>query len=235
MSDLSPVTPFRDHRRSPSVLSWVLPARHPASTGWLWLPGDVFRCASLRLAGNQLRHPDQVVCCREEVGDHLVLLDALVSRLSEDPDRLHPSEDLLDLLPATLADRVALVSRGPAVDGRVLLLGHMGNDVEHPAVADEGLGVIVLVGCDSDLFVAGDVLVQHRYGCFHFGVAVGLGELDVGHQAVLVLHQQVLGERQLGLFALALLRGVYGPVTIQRGSQLGFKRINQFLRYLSKN
>jgi len=46
--------------------------------------------------------------------------------------------------------------------------------------------------------------VQHAQPGLAFGVAVGLGKIDIDHQAVAVLHHHVAGEAELGGRAAAL-------------------------------
>src|SRR5262249_58825328 len=90
-------TPPRRRRRSSSVRS----ARVPASSGG---------------RRHELRHPEQVVRRGDEVGPEAGAGEAAVATLAPAPDRLAPAEDLFDPLPRALAQRVARMPRGAAIE-----------------------------------------------------------------------------------------------------------------------
>src|SRR5688500_14138939 len=67
----------------------------------------------------------QVVRRRGEGDDPIDLSSTAMPKLPQQPDGLHPAEGLLDLLPTSLADRVARMAGGARIDrtatiGRVL-------------------------------------------------------------------------------------------------------------------
>ena len=64
----------------------------------------------------QCSQADQVVGRRGEGHDPIDELAAAVPQLAQPADGLHPAEDLLDQFPFPLADRIARVPGGAAVD-----------------------------------------------------------------------------------------------------------------------
>jgi len=97
----------------------------------------------------EISHPEEVVRRRPEEEDPVHQGRAAVAELPELPDGLQPPEDLLDALPAPLAEGVPRVAGGPAIDGAavvgMLVLRDVGCDLEIPAALDEVRGVIPIV------------------------------------------------------------------------------------------
>src|SRR5690606_23045256 len=99
-----------------------------------------------RRAPEQPREAQQVVSGASEVGAELRSFDASVARLSQPTDGLHPAEDLLDLLPASLAVPVPDLAREWRVDVRVLALpSDVRNDAFDVDIVHKVGGVVALV------------------------------------------------------------------------------------------
>src|SRR5262245_66005015 len=121
----------------------------------------MFDCPGLRrrLRPGELhpRHPEQVVGRPDHVGGKLRLGDADEATASQAADRLHPAEDLFNALALSLADEVAVVTRGPAIETRSAA-AFDGRDVRGDvAIRDprqEAFVVVALVGTDVDHRVA---------------------------------------------------------------------------------
>src|SRR6266704_6283624 len=103
-------------RRAPRRLK----GRYRHFLHWLMVDFHAIRSLRTRLsrAGLHSRHAQQVVRGPNHIGRKLGLHDSDEAALSQSADRLHPAEDLLDALALSLADRVALVPRGPAIEPR---------------------------------------------------------------------------------------------------------------------
>ena len=87
--------------------------------------------------------------------------------------RLHPAEDLFNPVPGPLADPVTIVAGGVPVDGRALLLGHMGRYLHPAARSHEAPGVTATIGAH--------VLMDNREGLVvdvRLIPAAGIGERD---------------------------------------------------------
>ena len=80
----------------------------------------------------------------------------------------------------------------------------MGRHSQRAKVPDKVARVVGPVGADRGW--PADAAFEHRHGRLAFGVAVGLGQLDVDYQTVPILAQYVaqLSEPRLLLFALAV-------------------------------
>src|SRR5262245_64858951 len=75
---------------------------------------------------------------------------AAMAQLAETADCLHPAKDLLDEVPAALADAIALVARRTAVDRAVLrLAGDVRRDAPRPYGGHEAGDIKELVRCDG--------------------------------------------------------------------------------------
>ncbi len=106
---------------------------------------------SSRGARSQRPPSYEVVRRRGEGHDPIHLATATMMELAQQADGLHPAEGLLDLLPASLPERIPWMSRGASVDraapiGRVL--GHMRRDAHLPDGRDPRRHVEVLVAAD---------------------------------------------------------------------------------------
>ena len=103
---------------------------------------------------------------------------APVAGLPETPDRLQPAEDLHDPFPGPLAQGIARLVGGAAIDGtRVLPLGHLRGDPEGPAGGDERLGIVRLVPAHGEALApaAARGQVEGRLPLGHPGGPRGLG------------------------------------------------------------
>src|SRR5215475_11857749 len=67
-------------------------------------------------------HPDQVVGRRCEQKLPVDAGAAAMTELAQPADRFHPTEDFFDAFSRHLADRVAGMARGPAIEGATLRL-----------------------------------------------------------------------------------------------------------------
>src|SRR5215469_2962670 len=90
--------------------------------GWPRWPkeGAAERVSLLASCGSrtQLGDSEQVVGSGNQLGMHLNSFPAAVAGFTQAPDGLHPAERFLHLLANALADRVAGMARGAAIDGR---------------------------------------------------------------------------------------------------------------------
>src|SRR5438477_12762225 len=76
-------------------------------------------------------HPDQVVGRRREQKLPVDAGTSAMTELAQPTDRFHPAEDFFDAFPRHLADRVAGMASGPAIEGTTLRLqGDMGRGLE---------------------------------------------------------------------------------------------------------
>src|SRR5689334_19462956 len=144
---------------------------------------------------------DQVVGGGHEVARQAGALDAPETGPSEAADGLHPAEDLLDAFPDPLADGIAGVAGGPAVDGApppARVLGDVRGDAARADVGDAVAGVVVLVAAERPRAEAPvPRLPQQLWGHIPLGCSARLGDLEVDQQAMPVLHQGVPHEGQL--------------------------------------
>ena len=100
--------------------------------------------------------------------------------LTQPTDGLQPAEDLLDQFSLLLADRVAVVTRGPIIDGAPRdLLGDVRRDTERPHASDEAGDIEPFVPADGR-GVRGFRQQQQRG--LPFGGAGGGRHAHVGHQ-----------------------------------------------------
>src|SRR5579884_851780 len=83
-----------------------------------WQPGGLTE---------QAGEADQVVGCRDQVAREAGAVQAAEARPTEAADRLHPAEDLLHALAHALAEGVAHLARGAAVDGAAAPAGVLGD------------------------------------------------------------------------------------------------------------
>ena len=118
-----------------------------------------------------------------------------------------PAEDLLDPFALELADRVARMAGGAAVDGALAVggvLGHVRRDVQAARGVHEIPRVIVLVAAQRDAALGRNFLHQLQ-GALALRGAGGLGEPRADHQPVAVLHQHVAQVAKLGRRGIGLL------------------------------
>ena len=128
---------------------------------------------------------DQIVGGADEIACEGGAVESSEAGPTEATDGLHPAEDLLNALPDPLADSVAWVARGPAVDGTPASTGVLGDVRCHAAVA----GVSVLVAPHGLRMVAPlPRLAQQLRRHVPFRRAGRLGHLEVDQQAAPILH-----------------------------------------------
>src|ERR1700726_180692 len=95
--------------------------QHPMS---LLVDGDVFiamigihrSLSSLRPLRHEIAPAHQVVGGGAEAKQPIDEAATAVTKFAEEPDGLHPAEGLLDQLPLALAQGIARMARGPAID-----------------------------------------------------------------------------------------------------------------------
>src|SRR5260370_42123464 len=89
---------------------------------------------------------------------------------------LHPGEDRFDPLANPLAQRVAGMSRGAAIErgaaSATLIARDVRSDLERAAGGDDLRRVVALVGTQCNPAAARQLGFQHRPGAFALGVAV---------------------------------------------------------------
>ena len=86
-----------------------------------------------RWGRRQFGETHQVVADDGHFRPHPVAGNPAVAQFPSATHRLHPAEDLFNPFPCPLADPVTIVASGASVDGRALLLGHMGRYLQVPA------------------------------------------------------------------------------------------------------
>src|SRR5215472_1113201 len=107
----------------------------------------------------QIPHPHQVVGCGREGKHPTHSLDSAMPHLPHKSDSLQPRETLFDPFSFLLTDRVAVMPRGPGVDGasaaalRVLRYMRRRRDLRMPALLHELPRVVTFVGTYRDLTV----------------------------------------------------------------------------------
>src|SRR6266850_5774126 len=109
-------------------------------------PSDLSRSRGPR---QERAQADQVVRRRREGHDPIDEFTAAMPKLAQPADGLQPTEDLLNQLPFLLADRVARMPSGPAIDSAALdLLRDVRRDVEIADALHEAGHVEALVPAD---------------------------------------------------------------------------------------
>src|SRR5258708_13206617 len=141
--------------------------------------------------------------------------EAAVPGLPDHSDRLQPSEDLLDSLPLSLADVVALMTSGATVDRATAdLPSHVGCRVTFPQRIDKGPHVVALVAADRDVPPTRHVLEKVERRLPLCG-SCGPGQPITHSQTVAVLHHHMTHEVQLRFLPARL--GVEPRVRVLRG------------------
>jgi len=119
---------------------------------------------------------------------------------------LYPAKGLFDALSHTQAGLVAFVSLGTSVNGRVLRLGrHVRGNTQLATAFDKGLAVIALVGTHGELAAFALLTREHFECCLPLCRATGMGDFDVHHQPMAVVHEDVTHVAQAGFVTCRLL------------------------------
>lgn len=130
-----------------------------------------------------------------------------VAQFAAGAGRLDPAEHLFDQLAPALAAALAGVPRRSTID-RTAPPNLVLCDVRrHPQATQSPDEVARVVGpVDAQRGPSADAAFEHRHGRVSFGVAAGVGQLDVNHQPVPDLAQQMaqLAEPRLMLESLAM-------------------------------
>ena len=165
--------------------------------------------AQFRLRGGRLDvgQAGKVVSGGGQFEPELVAGPAQVAQLAAGADRLDPTEHLFDLLAPALTLAVAGMPGRVAVvraASTALGLSHMGRHPQTAHIRDEVARVVGQVRAERGW--PADAALQHRQGRVSFGVAAGLGQLDINDQPVAVLGQQMaqVAEPRLLLGTLAV-------------------------------
>src|SRR6202051_1732271 len=90
----------------------------------------------------------QVVGCSREGKHPAHQLKPAMPELPHTTYRLHPAEDLFHALALLLADPIALMSCGSAVNCAVFLLRYVRRGVERTGIRHEAFGVIAFIRSD---------------------------------------------------------------------------------------
>ena len=127
-----------------------------------------FSCASCgtNRAGEQIPHPHQVVWRRREGENPPHLVNSTMPHLSQQRDRLQPSENLLDPLPLLRADPIARVPRRPLIDRAparpIRVLRPVRRHSHIAALRYEIFGVVRLVASHRHAMLARNLLQHHQ-------------------------------------------------------------------------
>src|SRR5512132_1841498 len=177
---------------------------------WLVVGGGLASAGRSCVCPRQFRHADQVVGGKGEGEGHADPSEPAEFGLPQAADRLQPAKDLLDALALFLAERVAGMASGAAVDRRAALGGRrlvsilcdVRGDAEFAQLHDEVVGVVALVG--TERLVAGREGFSHGERRQPLGRARGAGQLGIDGEPMAVLHQDVADEAELAGLAVAL-------------------------------
>jgi hypothetical protein len=169
--------------------------------------------------GQQFWYPDEVAGDHLECEEAFGLGEAPELELCGTADGLGPAEAFFDAFAATLADLVALVPGGAAVDSGVAELARLRDcAIDGDVWCDrlvfeckhESFGIVTLVGakCDAGF---GDsphgclaTALDHTEGRLAFSHSGSLCHLAVNDQPVAVLHQGMTHEAQAAGLTIAL-------------------------------
>src|SRR5688500_16813357 len=147
-------------------------------------------CGRLR-SRQELAHPKEAVGSGDEGSGQGRSLNASEPRPPEAAYGLHPAKDFLDPFADHVADSVAAMACGAAVDRGRLLLRDVRDDVALATCGDEAPHVIALVAAQGDATVAELRVIEHLQRIAPFGPTVGLVDAEIHEQAVAILHQRV--------------------------------------------
>lgn len=189
--------------------------------------GSILRCwcisgfpVSYRLE-RQFGHAHKIICSSHPPSGQLRSLSSLRTGFPKPSHRLHPAKNLFDPLSNPLADAIALMARGPSIDGRAASASgiscHMRKNLSATQKLYKILSVIPLVSAQT--FYLNSLLsltLKHLLGHFSLRTPGGLTDLEIDQQAVAVLHHCMRCVTKLGLLARPL---AYQP-TVRIGLRL---------------
>ncbi len=139
------------------------------------------------------------------------------------PDGLAPAKALFDTFPPSLADGIAAMASGAAVDGTATgtpsVLCYVRGDLYLPACADKATRVVVLVGTDCHPSTGAGNICQHGRCHLTFGITVSGAGVHVDHQTVMIVRQHMAQVAQLGRRNAAL--AVQLALGVGHGSMCG--------------
>ena len=149
---------------------------------------------SLRHRCQYSRHSSQVARQHRQLEVLVDSLDAAIRGLSNPADGLAPAEVLFDALANHLANAIADVPRGAAVDRAAALMRVVARDVRRhfarSAIPHKVAHVVTLVGAER-LGVTTRYAIEQVQRTCAFGETVGMADHGPNHQARAVLHQDV--------------------------------------------
>src|SRR5216684_5985299 len=155
-----------------------------------WRPGGPGVGWRSRGPRQQCAQAYQVVGRRGEGHDPIDETASTMPQLPQPADRLHPTKDLFNQLPFLLADQVAGVSRGAAVDGAAFdLLRDVRRDAQGSHARDEAGDVEALVAPDGA--ARWRARVEQHVRRVPFGRAGGGRRADVRHQPVSIVQEDM--------------------------------------------
>lgn len=96
----------------------------------------------------EIPYSNQIVNCRGEVEDPVDSLLTTMLRLAHQPNRLHPTKELLDQLAFGLADSISGMSCGSTVNRTAparIILCHVRGDAQAPEFVNKIVGIIILI------------------------------------------------------------------------------------------
>ena len=170
-----------------------------------------------RRCAEQPRQADQVVGCHRQGELPVDFGQAAVPGLAQPGDGLGPAERLLDPLADALADGVAGMARGAAVDCRASptgVLRQVWGNVDLAEFGNEVAGVEALVCAEGDRVRAVGVRRDQVQRGQPLSMARGTSGGGTDDQAVPVLHERMAHEAELGLLA--------GAFAEQLGIRIGY-------------
>jgi len=160
-------------------------------------------------SNHQVSHAHQIVGCASERENPIHFQCAAVPQFAQQRDGLQPAEAFFDALPLLLAEGIARLSRGAAVDGTAAsssgVLRYVRCHAQVATLAHEFRGVVALVAAHGHTPPSRNVL-QHIQCGVALGFACHFPHPAVHDQSMAILHQQIPAVTQLGLFALAFAR-----------------------------
>jgi hypothetical protein len=168
------------------------------------LPSVIFGLRRNRC--RQVAYSHQIVSCSGE-GEHPTHpFYASMTSLSRIAHGFDPAKDLLHPLAQALADGLALMAGGPAIDGRGtprMVLGHMRYGIEGTQGLDKLSGIISFITAHGNTMSAGKV-AHYAFCRVPLGGASSRSEAGRNNQAIAVFHQHMPHETEFGLLAFAL-------------------------------
>src|SRR6202521_4376790 len=189
-------------RRDQGSLCPKRPSRRYASDRqkpWRRLPSTLFRDA--------LRQSNQIVGGGSEGEGPPDAAATAELRLLLPGHRLDPAERLFDPLADALTDGIGPVARRACVPPRTSATGvlrHMRRHCHRAQLIDEVFRVVGLVGTERDRARPVGARFDHGERRYPLGMAVSRRQTSINQKAMVVLHQAMADEAELGFLAWSL-------------------------------